>query len=190
MNALPLPAIAVLAVGLLLGIAGDALLRSPGAPGLNLFAWVVAVAGATALLRHRSRGRLGTEAATWLGIGVLFAAGLVWRDSPALKLLSLLCVIVAFALPAFRAGTAWIRNGGIGEYIAALAAAAAHGVFGAALTVVDVDWDKLRNASGTRVQWRHAAAVGRGLVIASAARRQSGCDHCAHQHCTRAFRCR
>lgn len=167
MNERRLPSSALLTGGLVLGIAGNALLRAPGAPGLNLTLWTAAVAAMTVVLHgYRRRARMSSEAAVFLAAAVVFAMGLAWRDAPALKVLALLSVIVAFALPAFRAGMAWLRRGRVTEYIGALAAAGFHAVFGAALTVGDVDWNAVRDESGGHGRWRHAAATARGLVIA------------------------
>lgn len=162
------PAGAVLAAGLLLGIAGDTLLRAPDAPGINFTLWVAAVALAAHLTYLHARGRvMSGEAGALLGLGVLLAAGFAWRDAPALKMLALLCVVVSFSLPALRAGAAWIRRAHIAEYAAAVVAAGVHAVFGAPLTLADVEWNALRGDSGGRPGWRRAAAVARGLAIAT-----------------------
>ena len=78
----------LLVAGLVLGVLGDVLLRAPGPPGLNMFLWVAAVALAALVLHRRAGVGLDRERVTWLAIGVLFAAGLVWRDAPPLKLLA------------------------------------------------------------------------------------------------------
>jgi hypothetical protein len=166
MKALPFPPSVVLATGLALGVMGDVLLRAPGAPGLNLFVWIAAVAGVTILL-HRRRGHgLSTEAVATVMVGVLFAAGLAWRDSPALKLIAVGGAAVCFALPVFRAGAAWIRNSGVAGYAAALAAAAGQAVFGAALVTLDVDWASPRREPQYQSKWRQAGAIARGAAIA------------------------
>lgn len=167
MTARRLPAGALLSGGLLLGVLGNSLLRAPGAPGLNLTLWAAAVAVMTVLLhRYRHRIRPSAESIVLLLVAVLFAAGFAWRDSPALKLLALLCVVIAFALPALRAGTAWIRRGRVTEYALALAASAGQAAIGAALTVADMDWHSVRNQSGGQTRWKHAIATARGLVLA------------------------
>lgn len=166
MRALPAAASSVLGAGLVLGVAGDLLLRAPGGPGLNLFVFIACIAVATVLLHRRGGSELSAEARLSLGLGVLFAAGLVWRGSPALRLLALAGAAVWFALPVLRAGAAWIRNGGIVGYAAALVAAAGHAAFGTPLTLAAVNWQDLSSLSAGDVRWRHAAAVARGAVIA------------------------
>jgi hypothetical protein len=168
MRALPLPRMDVLASGLLLGVLGDVLLRAPGAPGLNLFLWAAAVAVVTVLLHRRGGGHLSGESAAWLAVGVLFTGTMLWRDSEALKVFALGCAVLAFALPAFRAGVAWVRASSPAEVLVASASGAAHGVFGAVLVLFGPD-DPEGRQSRPRVRWRHAAptaAVARGVAIA------------------------
>jgi hypothetical protein len=166
MRPLPLPAAAVLAAGALLGVLGDMLLRTGGAPGLNLFVWATAVAGTALLLHRRGGGRLSAEAGAWLLAGVLFTAGMMWRDAEALKVFALGCAIVAFALPAFRAGAAWVRESSVAETITALAAGAAHGAAGALLLLFGADRAVARPDPERSARWRGVAAVARGLAIA------------------------
>jgi hypothetical protein len=152
--------------GVVLGAAGDVLLRAPGPPGLNLSLWIASVAVA-ALALHRRTGRiLDGERAAWLVVGVVLAAGLAWRDAPPLKLLALGCATLAFALAAHRPAAAWVRGAGVLRYAGALALGALHAWTAAALALVDVT----RSAPpvGARpAGWGRAAAVARGLAIAA-----------------------
>jgi hypothetical protein len=166
MRAMQLPASVVLGTGLVLGIVGDLLLRARGEPGLNLFMWISFVAVAALVLHGMRGGSLSGEARVSLGLGVLFAAGLVWRASPALKLIALAGAAILFALPALRAGAAWIRSGGVVGYVGALAAAAGHAAFGTPLTLASVDWQGVSRQSSEHARWRHVAAVARGSAIA------------------------
>jgi hypothetical protein len=127
MRPLPISASVVLVAGLLLGVAGNALLRPAGPPALNLALWTALVAGTAVLLHRRSGARLSVEAMLLLGTGVAFTAGMAWRDAESLKVLALLCAVVAFALPAFRAGLAWLRRSSVAEFIAATGSGVAHG---------------------------------------------------------------
>lgn len=166
MKTLPVPASVVLGAGLVVGIAGNFLLRAPGPPGLNFFLLTAAVAIAAVVVRRPGAGVLSREAAVSLCVGVLFAAVFVWRDAPALKLMAFAGAVLWFSLPAFRAGAAWLRDSQITGYVAAGVAAVAHTVFGAALVLTAVDWESSRRSSQGRAGWRHAAAVARGTVIA------------------------
>ncbi|MGH7577833.1 MAG: DUF4153 domain-containing protein, partial [Longimicrobiales bacterium] len=156
---------AVLNVGLLLGIVGDALLRAPGVPGLNLFLWAAALAAAVFVLNRGREGAISREAALLLGLGVLFAAGIAWRDSPPLKLLAFASTAAAFALPALGAGVAWVRRGGVSGYIHAAVGASMHSGLGAALALNDVDWTGLRTGRAQSGGRRRLGAVARGLAI-------------------------
>lgn len=83
---------------LLLGVAGDALLRK-GPWGLNAALWIGVLLGAAFLLELN----LHTAPRSWsrkalLGIALIFALSFAWRDSPTLKLLSGAMVLVAVAL--------------------------------------------------------------------------------------------
>src|SRR5687767_1573745 len=156
---------ALLVAGAILGGVGDALLRAPGPPGLNLSAWVASVALAALALHRHAALRLDGERVAWLLVGVVFASGLAWRDAPPLKLLALGCATLTFALAAHRVSAAWVRGAGVLRYGGALALGALHGWTAAALALVDATQSTLRaEASGT-TRWRGAAAVARGLVI-------------------------
>ena len=177
--AVPPAAVAPLLVaGVVLGAIGDALLRAPGGPvGLNLSLCVASVALAALALHRRAALALDRGRVAWLAIGVLFAAGLAWRDAPPLKLLALGCATLAFALAAHVRAAAWVRRAGVLRYAGALALGALHAWTAAALALVDAARSPVRRSLGeggaSRVEtgradgWRHAAAVARGLVIAA-----------------------
>jgi hypothetical protein len=158
-------AIASLASGLALGVAGDFLLRASGAPGLNLFVWI-ALAGCTGLLlQRRDGGAVSGEARAAIGAGIMCAALLLWRDAAFLKVLAIGLTIAIFGLAAFRRGIAWIRTGGTGEYLTALAAGALHGAGGSLRAAAGVDWEAVRRPGSAPTGWRHAAAAARGIVL-------------------------
>jgi hypothetical protein len=163
----PASVAALLVAGVVLGAVGDALLRAPGPPGLNLSLWVASVAVAALALQRRAALALDGERVAWLVIGVVFAAGLAWRDAPPLKLLAIGCATLTFALAAHRPAAAWVRRAGVLRYAGALAQGALHGWTGAALALVDATRSTPRVETGRAVPWRSAAAVARGLVIAA-----------------------
>jgi hypothetical protein len=154
-------------------VVGDALLRAPGPPGLNLSLWIASVAAAALVLHRRAALALDRERVAWLAIGVVFAAGLTWRDAPPLKLLALGCATMTFALAAHRLEASWVRRAGVIQYAGALALGALHGWTAATLALVDATLSRARvdtgRAGGWRSAsgWRRAAAVARGLVIAT-----------------------
>jgi hypothetical protein len=157
---------AVLGAGLALGLLGDALLRAPGAPALNLFLWAAALAAAVVLLLRRGGRQPSGEAAALLGVGLFFAATLAWRDSPALKLLALAATAGAFALPALEAGAAWVSRSGVSRYGLAVVVTTVRCALGPLLPLVDVDWAALREGQASNARLRYAGAVARGVVLA------------------------
>src|SRR5262245_46645667 len=157
----------LLLAGAVLGAMGDALLRAPGPPGLNLSLWITSVAAAALALQRRSgiardRGRIA-----WLATGVMFAWGLTWRDAPPLKLLALGSATLTFALAAYRPTATWVRRAGVLRYAGALVLGALHAWTAAALALVDVARISSRVEASNTTRWNRAAAITRGLVIAA-----------------------
>ena len=157
---------ALLAAGVALGLLGDALLRAPGQPAVNLSLWIASVAAAALLLHRRAGLALDRERAAWLGVGVLFAAGLAWRDSDILKLLAGVSTTLALALAAYRRSAAWVRHAGVARYAVALVLGAVHSWTAPVLAVVDAHASRPRQAFRA-ARWSRAAAVARGLAIAA-----------------------
>lgn len=166
MNRLPVPARLVCATGLALGIVGDVLLRSHGPPGLNFFLLITLCAAAAIVLQRRAHHSVSAESRLLLGAGVLFAATHVWRDAEMLKLAAFAATGITFALPAFRAGTAWARRAGIGEYVVAMASAGVHAVFGTLVALAGVDWGEVRTQSHGSATARRALVTVRGIALA------------------------
>jgi hypothetical protein len=160
------PATALLAAGLVIGVLGDMLLRAPGEPALNLFLWIASVALAAFVLHRRVGIEMGRERAAWLAIAVLFAAGLAWRDSPPLKLLALGCATLAFALAAYRLAASWVRSASVARYVRAWATGALHAWTAAALALLHAR-RSARPDLGRSAGWRRATAIVRGLLIAT-----------------------
>lgn len=157
---------AVVLAGVVLGVVGDLLLREPDGLGLNLAAWIAAVAVAALVLQYRlgsghDRGRVG-----WLVAGALFGAALMWRDAPFLKLLTLTVATMSFALAAHRLTTAWIRRAGVTHYAGALALGALHAWMAGVIVLVDVMRVTPPFAVGAASSWRRGLAFVRGLAIA------------------------
>jgi hypothetical protein len=166
-SARAVPVGALLVAGLVLGVLGDAVLRAPGPPGLNMFIWVASIALAAYLLHRRAGLELDRERVVWLAAAVLFAAGLAWRDSPALKPLALGCVTLSFALAGYRVAAAWVHRAGVSRYVRAWGTGALHAWTASALVLVDAWQSKTRPDIGDRTGWHRAAAVARGLMIAA-----------------------
>ncbi|HEY7462735.1 MAG TPA: DUF4173 domain-containing protein [Gemmatimonadota bacterium] len=155
-------ALAALGAAIVLGILGDGLLRAfPW--GLNAPAWLFVTLGvALGLVRlggveWRGEGR-------WLLIAAaLAAAGIAWRDSRTLKLLSMAAVLAALAIAAARSRTGRVVVARISDYLMAGLSAGAHVMLGLALLVLgDVRWEAVPREGAAR----RIIALGRGLVIA------------------------
>src|SRR5262249_48989937 len=122
------------------------------------------VAVAAFALHRRAALVLDPERVAWLGIGVVFAAGLAWRDAPPLKLLGLGCATFTFALAAHRLDAAWVRRAGVVRYAVP---GALHAGTAAALALMDLAVSTRGVEIGRAAGWRRAAAIARGLVIAA-----------------------
>jgi hypothetical protein len=158
---------ALLGAGVVLGLLGDALLRASGPPALNLSVWIASVAVAALVLHRRAPLALDGGRVAWLAVGVLFAAGLAWRDAPPLKLLALGSATLAFALAAHRSEASWVRRAGVLRYAGALALGALHAWTAGVLALLDGAREISRTETGRPAAWRRAAAFARGLAIAA-----------------------
>ena len=125
------PVRTVFATALALGVAGDVLLRGRGGPGLNFFLLVVGLGVAVWALSRRAGLALSREALVTLGVGIAFAATLVVRASDPLRSFAFLAAALSFALPALRAGAAWLRRSGVSDQIEAMAWAGVNAMAGA-----------------------------------------------------------
>jgi Domain of unknown function (DUF4173) len=166
-----------------LGILGDALLRATPW-GLNLLVWIAALAAvgagmlrtggiATARRRQRLAGVVTwtsgptakeREEGRWLLLPILFfAATFAWRDSPTLRLLNSLGLLVALALAALRARSGPIRLGSLTDYARDVCVAGLNAMLGFfPLICLDIGWREIPSSRWTGP----AKAVGRGLAIA------------------------
>ncbi|MGH3144877.1 MAG: DUF4153 domain-containing protein [Rubrobacter sp.] len=146
---------------LALGGLGDALLRATPW-GVNLLLWVVILVGVIALLARSARVRPEGEGRWLVLVAVVFAAGVVVRDSPVVVFLDLLAVASALLLAAWRGRTGSLRRVGIsgyalgGTYVGLLASAGPVPV-----SVSGVAWREV-----VRGRWKgQVLAVVRGLLI-------------------------
>ncbi len=127
-----LPVSAILAAGFGMGFAGDQLLRASAGPGLNFFLLFVGLAASVWIVAQSGESPLSREASSWIGIGVLCGAALLWRGSDLVRFGTFLAACTAFALPALNAGGAWIKRSGILSLVEAVAGAGLHAAFGSA----------------------------------------------------------
>jgi len=167
----------VIGAGLLLGLAGDALLRATPW-GLNFTLWAGALVGATYALRRRAagataggggrgpsvEGRAFTGEGAWaLPCVFVFAAAFAWRDSPALLALDGLAVLVLLSVLLLGGRGGRVARAGVTDYWLAGVASSVAAAFGPLLLgFSDVKWGELPRRGWTR----QATAVLRGLLIA------------------------
>src|SRR5262249_22948633 len=153
----------VLGAGLALGALGDALLRA--APyGLNVLIWTVALVAAVFLLgRWRQVALNGRDC--WLALPmILMAAAFAWRDSPTLKTLDALALVVALSVATLRAQTGRIRLNGVTEYALGVINTGFNALFGPMFLLFgDVRWQEIPRNGWTK----HAPAVWRGVALAA-----------------------
>jgi hypothetical protein len=157
---------ALLVAGVILGVVGDALLRAPGPPALNMSLWIASVAIAAIALGDSSAAPADRGRVAWLAVGLAFAAGLAWRDAPPLKLLALGSATLSFALAAHRLDASWVRRAGVVRYVGALALGALYAWTAAALALVDAVRPAPAGETARPNGRGGPVAVGRGLVIA------------------------
>ncbi len=154
--------LSVLATAVVMGILADALLRVlPW--GLNLLIWMAALS-AVILVHARGREEALSGGGRWLpALAALFALGLAWHDSPALKMLSLLAALTALSLVILRAQGGRIRIAGLVEYAIGAAVAGLNAAFGLLpMLFGEAEWKKLL---GDRWSQR-AMAIVRGALLA------------------------
>lgn len=155
-------AVAIAATALLLGILGDALL-TPAPWGLGAALWAATIVASVLSLAAWGR-RGGPRAFLPVGLALPFAFGLVWRDSVVLKTLDVFAILTALALPFLARAAESLRRGTLVHAVrAALTAVALTLTDSLPLLFDDIQWGTARQGGWTR----HAAAAGRGVLIAA-----------------------
>jgi hypothetical protein len=157
-------ATAVLLTAVILGILGDALLRTDGA-GVNIPLWsLAAVSGALILERQRS-GSVPVPALLFAGVAVFFASVFAWRETEGLLVFSMLSMLTAFGMLAFALARwpADLIGATLTRYLAAAFGLGLSAVFGALLLVAG---DGALARSNDTARRQRVWPVVRGLVIA------------------------
>jgi len=120
----------VILVSLALGIAGDLLLRGRDGPGLNFFLLALGLAAGVWNLSRRAGVELSREALGTVGVGLALTSALLLRASEPLRVFTILAAVVALALPALKAGAAWLRGSGVSDQLEAVGWTALSGLTG------------------------------------------------------------
>ncbi len=156
-----LPVTAILAAGIGMGFTGDQLLRASAGPDLNFFLLFVGLAASVWIVSQRGESPLSREASSWIGVGLLCGAALLWRGSDLLRFGTFLAACTAFALPALNAGRAWIKRSGILDVVEAVAGAGLHSAFGSARLISRENWGEV----GTDTSRGAARTVARTALV-------------------------
>jgi hypothetical protein len=154
--------LALLALAIVAGLAGDGLLRAlPW--GVNLGLWAALLFAGIAAIRLRLGAGPGPGRLAALATVVGFAFLVAWRASTALALLDVGIMAVLGAAAALQPPDKPLRLATVRNHLVGLVMAALYAAFGVvALLGVDIEWKAV-----PRDGWlRHALAVGRGLLIA------------------------
>ncbi len=152
--------IRILVVALVLGVLGDNLLR--GTPwGINFALWVMMLGAFTAALGWRTQTFQGGGRGLLVLI-LLFLLTFAWRDSLSLKLLSVLALLVTFALIVLRAQGGPIVVAHLLDYFVGGIIAALNAAFGPfRLLIGDLPW---RRIAGKAVSQR-TLAISLGALL-------------------------
>ncbi|HEV2124496.1 MAG TPA: DUF4153 domain-containing protein [Chloroflexota bacterium] len=154
----------ILGAAVVVGVAGDALLR--GTPwGINVLLLVGIFVMALAALMRSRRLFSGLDGRSLLGVALFFAAGFAWRDSGTLRFLNGLALVVSFALAlaALRAWPGQLRIAALTDYALTVGHAGVHAAGGAIpLVFREIGWRRLPGG-----RWfGPAVAALRGVFIA------------------------
>jgi hypothetical protein len=153
--------LSLLAAAVFMGVLGDLLLRTlPW--GLNFFLWMAALLAALLILGPaRPEAFAGSGRLLILPL-ILFSLLFLWHDSPVLKMLNVLALLVALSLIVWRAQGGRIRFAGIVEYVLGSVIAGLNAAFGLfPLLLGKAEWKKLFGDRGPK----RALAVARGLLF-------------------------
>src|SRR5437667_254233 len=152
----------VLATGVVLGIAGDALLRATPW-GLNAFLCTLALAAAAAWLVYRRRIAVGRDA-PWLAMAaVLLGSNFTIRDSDALRALDAMGLAILLVLAGLSLRGVALRGRDAWEYVRSGVVAALSAWFGVwPLMARDIRWSELPTGGALR----HARGAIGGALLA------------------------
>ena len=153
----------VIGVALVLGVLGDVLLRATPW-GVNFLIWVTALVGLAVLLARWGRVFTGGEGRWLVFVAVVFAAGLVVRDSPVVVVLDVMAVLISLSLAVWRGRGGSLRRAGISDYIVGGAVAGTLTSAGPLpVCVADIEWRE-----ALRGRWKgQALALTRGVLLAA-----------------------
>jgi hypothetical protein len=153
----------LIGIALVLGVLGDILLRATPW-GVNFPIWITLLVGLAVLFARWGRVGAGGEGRWLVLVAVVFASGIILRDSPVVVFLDVLAVLISLSLAVWRGRGGSLRRAGISDYISGGTLA---GIFTSAgpvpVSVMDIDWGET-----LRGRWKGGAlAVSRGVLLAA-----------------------
>jgi hypothetical protein len=153
----------LIGVALVLGVLGDILLRATPW-GVNFLIWITLLVGLAVSFARWGRVGAGGEGRWLVLVAVVFASGIILRDSPVVVFLDVLAVLISLSLAVWRGRGGSLRRAGISDYISGGTLA---GIFTSAgpvpVSVMDIDWGET-----LRGRWKGGAlAVSRGVLLAA-----------------------
>ena len=153
----------VIGFALVLGVLGDVMLRATPW-GVNFLIWVTALVGLGVLLARWGRVFTGGEGRWLVFVAVVFAAGLVVRDSPVVVVLDVMAVLISLSLAVWRGRGGSLRRAGISDYFVGGAVAGTLTSAGPLpVCVADIEWRE-----ALRGRWKgQALALTRGVLLAA-----------------------
>jgi hypothetical protein len=153
----------LIGVALVLGVLGDALLRATPW-GVNFFVRIALLVGLAVSFARWGHMVTRGEGRWLVFVAIVFASGIVLRDSPVVVFLDVLAVMISLSLAVWRGRSGTLRRAGISDYVIGGSLA---GIFSSAgpvpVSVMDIDW-----AETLRGRWKGGAlAVSRGVLLAA-----------------------
>jgi len=152
----------IIAAALAAGASGDGLLRATPW-GLNLFVWVAALAALAAGVLILNRVDLDGGRRRLVIPLLFFAAAIAWRDSPALKALSLIGIVITLAMILMRSQAGKLLAAGVTDYALGVLISHYHALTGAGhLIGGEIEWKEIPHDGLAK----HLPSVAKGLAIA------------------------
>lgn len=151
----------LLGAALLLGILGDALLRKTPL-GLNVLLWIAALVAVMVIVARALGAPISGSRRWMIPVLLLFAALVLWRDSPWLLSLNLLAIVLALTVGALRVPASRIHRAGVADYVVGLGSVGAAAGGRTVSLVQEIEWQELPRGPHAR----QVVAVGRGLALA------------------------
>lgn len=154
-------ALEVLAAGAAVGILADLLLRATWGLNVTIVTAALVTLGAVIVRRHRLPV---TPDAWWIAMtALLLGVAFVRRDAEMLQVLDVMGIFGAYALVMLSTQGVNVRDSGVVAYAVGAVVGFARSVVGSLQLVLgDIRWAELPREG----RWRHARAVGLGVVLA------------------------